>query len=66
MFEKTLLEITIVVRDKHQKQLFETKPKMKELEKQFREKVKDRGKISKIDSQKFKITKLKKNEILEK
>ena len=66
MLEKTLLEITRVVRDEHQKQLVNSKPKVKELEKQLREKVKDRGKISEIDSQIFKITEMKKNEILEK
>ena len=66
MLEKTLLEITRVVRDEHQKQLVDSKPKMKELEKQLREKIKDRNKISEIDSQIFQITEKKKNEILEK
>ena len=66
MLEKTLLEITRVVRDEHQKQLVDSKPKMKELEKQLREHVKDKNNISEIDSQIFQITEKKKNEILEK
>lgn len=66
ILEKTLLEITRVVRDEHQKQLVDSKPKMKELEKQLREKVRDRDKISEINSQIFQITEMKKNEILEK
>ena len=44
----------------------DSKPKMKEIEKQLREKFKDRNKISEIDSQIFQITEKKKNEILEK
>ena len=41
MLERTLLEITRVVRNEHQKQLVDSKPKVKELEKLLREKVKD-------------------------
>ena len=66
MLEKTLLEITRVVRDEHQKQLIDSKHKMKELEKQLREKITDRNKISEIDSQIFHVTEMKKNEIVEK
>ena len=65
MLAKTLLEITRVVRDEHQKQLVDSKPKVKELEKQLGEKIKESGKIiSEIDSQIFKITEIKKKEIL--
>ena len=64
MLEKTLLEITRVVRDEHQRRLVDYKPKMKELEKQLSQKVNGRDKISDIDAKIFQITEVKKNEIL--
>ena len=66
ILEKTLLEITRVLRDENQRRLVNSKPKIKELEKQLSEKVKDRGKISDIHAHIFQITEQKKNQILEK
>ena len=66
MLKKPLLQITRVIRDENQRRLVNSKPKMKDLEKQLREKVKNRGKISDIHAHIFQITEQMKNEILEK